>query len=122
MKVLRASREMYNSCLEELITHYQETGKHLHLYEQDKHHGKAQHPDLPAVLVDTTLKRLHRSFTHFFQGRKNGRPVGFPRFKSATAWNTIQWNGTAWNGTAWNGTAWNGTAWNGTAWNSGTFS
>jgi len=90
MKVLRASREMYNSCLEELITHYQETGKHLHLYEQDKRHGKAQHPDLPAVVVDTTLKRLHRSFTNFFQGRKAGRKVGFPRFKGANAWNTIQ--------------------------------
>jgi len=81
---------MYNSCLEELITHYQETGKHMHLYEQDKHHGKAQHPDIPAVVVDTTLKRLHRSFTNFFQGRKAGRKVGFPRFKSAHAWKTIQ--------------------------------
>src|SRR2546423_11608784 len=81
MKVLIASREMYNSCLEELITHYHETGKHMHLYEQDKRHGKAQHPDIPAVVVDTTLKRLHRSFTHFFQGRKAGRKVGFPRFR-----------------------------------------
>jgi putative transposase len=90
MSVLIASRKMYNACLEELITHYQETGKYLHLYEQDKRHGKAAHPDLPAVVVDTTLKRLHRSFTNFFQGRKAGRKVGFPRFKGANAWNTIQ--------------------------------
>src|SRR5690242_13245556 len=88
--VLIASRKMYNSCLEELITHYKETGKYLHLYEQDKRHGKQAHPDLPAVVVDTTLKRLHRSFTNFFQGRKEGRKVGFPRFKGANAWNTIQ--------------------------------
>ena len=60
MSVLIASRKMYNTCLEELITHYKETGKHMHLYEQDKHHGKEAHPDLPAVVVDTTLKRLHR--------------------------------------------------------------
>src|SRR6266581_3808068 len=40
MNVLIASRKMYNACLEELITHYQETGKYLHLYEQDKHHAK----------------------------------------------------------------------------------
>ncbi len=33
MQVLIASRQTYNSCLEELITHYQETGKYLHLYE-----------------------------------------------------------------------------------------
>jgi putative transposase len=90
MSVLMASRKMYNAALEELITHYQETGKYLHLYEQDKRHGKEAHPDLPAVVVDTTLKRLHRSFTNFFQGRKAGRKVGFPRFKSANSWNTIQ--------------------------------
>lgn len=93
--VLIASRKMYNACLEELITHYQETSKHMHLYEQDKKHGKEAHPDLPAVVVDTTLKRLHRSFTNFFQGRKNGRKVGFPRFKGANAWNTIQFRDAA---------------------------
>jgi putative transposase len=90
MKTLIASRKMYNACLEELITHYKETGKHMHLYEQDKRHGKEAHPDLPAVVVDTTLKRLHRSFTTFFRGLKEGRKVGFPRFKNAQAWHTIQ--------------------------------
>ncbi len=90
MDTLIASRTMYNACLEELITHYQETGTYLHLYEQDKRHGKEAHPDLSAVVVDTTLKRLHRSFTNFFAGRREGRKVGFPRFKSANAWNTIQ--------------------------------
>ncbi len=85
-----ASRTMYNACLEELITYYKATGKHLHLYEQDKRHGKEAHPDLPAVVVDTTLKRLHRSFTNFFRGLKEGRQVGFPRFKNAQAWHTIQ--------------------------------
>lgn len=92
--VLMASRKMYNACLEELIAHYKETGKYLHLYEQDKRHGKAAHPDLPAVVVDTTLKRLHRSFTNFFRGLKEGRKVGFPRFKNAQAWNTLQFRDT----------------------------
>ena len=39
MAVLIASRKLYNVGLEELVSHYRETGKHLHLYEQDKHHG-----------------------------------------------------------------------------------
>jgi putative transposase len=95
LSTLIASRKMYNACLEELITHYQETGKYLHLYEQDKRHGKAAHPDLPAVVVDTTLKRLHRSFTNFFRGLKEGRKVGFPRFKVPNAWNTIQFRDAA---------------------------
>src|SRR5256885_14025003 len=73
MSVLIASRKMYNACLEELINHYKETGKYLHLYEQDKRHGKESHPDLPAVGGDTTLKRLHRSFTNFFRGLKEGQ-------------------------------------------------
>lgn len=90
MAVLIASRKLYNQGLEELVSHYKETGKYLHLYEQDKRHGKKEHPDLPAVVVDTVLKRLHRSFTNFFQGHKEGRKVGFPRFKNAQAWNTIQ--------------------------------
>ena len=95
MSVLIASRKMYNACLEELMTHYKETGKYLHLYEQDKRHGKEAHPDVPAVVVDTTLKRLHRSFTNFFRGLKEGRKVGFPRFKNANAWNTIQFRDAA---------------------------
>ncbi len=95
MNTLMASRKMYNACLEELITHYQETGKQMHLYEQDKHHGKEAHPDLPAVVVDTTLKRLHRSLTHFFQGRKAGHKVGFPRFKGPHAWKSIQFRDAA---------------------------
>lgn len=90
MAVLIASRKLYNQGLEELVMHYKETGSYLHLYEQDKRHGSKEHPDLPAVVVDTVLKRLHRSFTQFFQGHKAGRKVGFPRFKNATAWNTIQ--------------------------------
>ncbi len=65
------------------------------LYEQDKRHGKKEHPDLPAVVVDTVLKRLHRSFTNFFRGLKEGRKVGFPRFKNAQAWNTLQFRDAA---------------------------
>src|SRR5437667_11953770 len=86
MTTLIASRKMYNACLEELIAHYKQTGKFMHLYEQDKRHGKEAHPDLPAVVVDTTLKRLHRSFTIFFRSLEEGRKVGFPRFKNTQAW------------------------------------
>ncbi len=90
MSVLIASRKLYNCGLEELVSHYAETGKHLHLYEQDKKHGKAEHPDLPEVVGDTTLKRLHRSFANFFRGCKEGKKIGFPRFKGAHRWDTIQ--------------------------------
>jgi putative transposase len=41
------------------------------------------------VVVDSTLKRLHRSFANFFRGRKEGRRIGFPRFKPATRWDSF---------------------------------
>jgi len=87
--VLIGSRRLYNALLEECVTHYQETEKYLNIYEQDKRHGSKEHPTLPAVVVDTTLKRVHRSFRNFFEGRKEGRRVGFPRFKGATRWNSF---------------------------------
>jgi len=95
MAVLVASRCLYNDCLQELVEHYKATGKHMNLFEQDKKHGAKEHPDLPAIVVDTTLKRLHRSFANFFRGRKEGKRIGFPRFKSADAWNTIQFRDAA---------------------------
>ncbi len=93
--VLIASRRLYNDALQELVEHYKATGKHMNLFEQDKRHGAKEHPDLPAIVVDTTLKRLHRSFANFFRGRKDGKRIGFPRFKSADAWNTIQFRDAA---------------------------
>lgn len=95
MAVLIASRRLYNDCLQELVEHYKATDKHMNLFEQDKRHGAKEHPDLPAIVVDTTLKRLHRSFANFFRGRKDNQRIGFPRFKSADAWNTIQFRDAA---------------------------
>ncbi len=101
MAVLIASRRMYNDCLQELVEHYKATGKHMNLFEQDKKHGAKEHPDLPAIVVDTTLKRLHRSFANFFRGRKEGKRIGFrassPR-TSGTPSNS-ETPPTAWTGT-----------------------
>jgi putative transposase len=90
MAMLVGTRKAYNDGLQELIDHYKETGKYLNYFVQDKLHNKIRHPNLPAVLVDTTLTRLHRSFANFFRGLKEGRKVGFPRFKGANRWHTIQ--------------------------------
>lgn len=97
-KVLTLSRELYNSALQELNDHYGATGKHLNLFAQDKNHGKKQHPEIPAVVVDTTLKRLHNSFANFFRGIKQGRHIGLPRFKSYLRWNSIQFRDADTNG------------------------
>jgi putative transposase len=88
---LRSTRELYNQCLEELITHYKNTGKSLNRFAQDKLHGKKEHPEMMAVLVDTTIARLHKSFANFFRRlKKGGVKAGFPRFKSANHWRSIE--------------------------------
>ena len=72
-KVLAASRRLYNDALAEWKAHFEATGMYLHIYEQDKRYNKTTYPDVPAVVTDQVIKRLHRALTAFFQGRKQGR-------------------------------------------------
>jgi len=90
MKVLIGTRLMYNAALEEWKKHLDETGKYLGMYAQDKQYNKQTYPDLPAVVVDQVMKRLHRALTRFFSFRRGGRPCGFPRFKGPNQWNSIE--------------------------------
>jgi putative transposase len=89
-KVLAASRRLYNDALAEWRAHFDATGTYLNLYEQDKGYNKTTYPDVPAVVTDQVLKRLHRALAAFFKGRKAGRHIGFPRFKPAERWNSIE--------------------------------
>jgi putative transposase len=90
MSVLIGTRHMYNDALAEWKQHFSDTGKYLSLYTQDKGYNKSTYPDLPAVVVDQTLKRLHRALGRFFTFRKRGDACGFPRFKSAQRWHSIE--------------------------------
>ncbi len=90
MKVLIASRQMYNAALAEWKQHLDETGKYLHIYEQDKRYNKTTYPNVPAVVTDQVMKRLHRGLTRFFIFRKRGDACGFPRFKGANQWHSIE--------------------------------
>lgn len=90
MKVLIASRQMYNTALAEWKQHLDETGKYLHIYEQDKRYNKTTYPDVPAVITDQVMKRLHRALNRFFTFRKRGDRCGFPRFKGSNQWHSIE--------------------------------
>jgi putative transposase len=92
---LRLTRELYNQGLQELIENFQKTGKHLNRFTHDRMHGCKEHPEIPAVLVDTVIVRLHRSFENFFRRCKEGASKkGFPRFKSANRWHSLQFRDT----------------------------
>jgi hypothetical protein len=75
--------ELYNDALAEWKAHFDTTGKYLNIYEQDKRYNKTTYPDVPAVVTDQVLKRLHRSLTAFFKGRKEDRNVTTPTTKVA---------------------------------------
>ena len=80
---------MYNDGLQELIDHYKATGKYLPNYDHQKIHDSKRHPELPAFVVDETLNRLHRTFSNFFRGIKEGKKVGYPRFKGPKHWHSF---------------------------------
>jgi putative transposase len=85
-EVLSICRELYNAGLEERRNAYRVTGKGVGFASQSK-----QLPEIKAVREDVAgvhsqvlqdvLWRVDRSFQRFFEGRKAGRRVGFPRFK-----------------------------------------
>ena len=43
------------------------------------------------ILCRGTLKRLDRAFAGFYRRVGNGENPGFPRFKSAQRWDSLQW-------------------------------
>jgi putative transposase len=88
--VLKASRQLYNDALAEWKAHFEATGQYLSLYEQGKHHHKTTYPDVPAVVMDQVMQCLHRALTAYFKGCKEGRAVGFPRYKPPQRWHSIE--------------------------------
>jgi putative transposase len=88
-QVLYDTKCLYNNALQELIEHYHKTGKYLNRFSQDKNYNKQTYPNLPAPIVDSTLARVHKSFSNFFRGLKQGRKVGFPRFQSYKRWSSF---------------------------------
>ena len=91
LSVLSGTLLMYNNALAEWKENLDKTGKYLSYYTQGKGYNKETYPDLPAVVVDQTLKRLHRALDRFFKFRKRGKPCGFPRFKSSEQWHSIEY-------------------------------
>lgn len=94
-EVFAMSAELYNACLEERIDCYKKTGKGRSLYDQYKElvQVRAEMPEFEAISVIVlrgVLSRLDKAYKRFFN---HG---GFPRFKSARRWRTIEINDRCW--------------------------
>jgi putative transposase len=89
-RMLWETKCIYNRALEQKINHYKTTGKYLNFFVQDKDYNTKTCPNVPSVLVDTTLARMEQSFKNFFRGLKSGQTVGFPRFQSYKRWSSFK--------------------------------
>ena len=94
-EVFRLSAELYNAGLESRIDCYKRTGEGRSLYDQyhELTEVRAELPEfasISSVVMRGVLSRLDKAYKRFFEYG------GFPRFKSAWRWRTIEINDQAW--------------------------
>ena len=99
---LDSTRTLYNAALQQRIDAYRLKNKTISLYEQytELKHIRAD-AELgfslyPAVLMRWPLERVNEAFKGFFARAKKGEKAGFPRFRSASRWNSFgltEWAG-----------------------------
>ncbi len=93
---LELQREIYNAALEERIGAWKRERRSVGFIDQarqlkDLHDVR---PDVLAsgvVLCRGTLKRLDRAYAAFHRRVKRGEAPGFPRFKGANRFTSLQW-------------------------------
>ncbi len=82
-----AARFAYNWGLARRIELYQQTGKSTNAIEQHRELNQLKKTDYPWLYEvskcapQEALRDLDQAFQNFFRGRKEGRNVGFPRFR-----------------------------------------
>lgn len=94
--LLLQHRLVYNTALEQRIAVYKETGKSVKYTEQSKYFLdlRRSNPEtlgqVNASSLQHTLRRLDKAFSAFFRRLKEGKKAGFPRFKSANRFRSIE--------------------------------
>ena len=93
---LGLQRELYNAALEERIGAWKWERRSVTFFDQCRTLTglKAVRPEVLSsgvTLCRGTLKRLDRAFAGFYRRVQRGEPPGFPRFRSAQRWDSLQW-------------------------------
>lgn len=94
--LLSQSRWVYNKALEQRISVYKETGQSVSYPSQWTYFRdlRRESPDtlgrLNAASMQQTLRRLDKAFAAFFRRLKAGEKPGFPRFKSASRYRSLE--------------------------------
>jgi putative transposase len=97
-----AARFAYNWGLQQRIELYQRTGKSTNYVEQNRELNclkKTAYPwmyEVSKCAPQEALRDLDRAFQNFFRGRKEGRKVGFPRFRKKGRDDRFRLTGSIW--------------------------
>jgi putative transposase len=97
---LRFQRELYNAALEERIGAWKWEKRSVTFFDQCQTLStlKDVRPDVlePGVtLCRGTLQRVDRAYSAFFRRVKAGETPGFPRFKGASSFDSLEWGDTS---------------------------
>jgi putative transposase len=90
MTCLMASRAIYNEMLADLKAQYQEDGTFPTKYDLTARFKGRGGEVVPATTVQTLADRLSKALKRYLQLKDLGVPCGFPRFKTANRWHSIQ--------------------------------
>lgn len=90
LSCLAESRLLYNEMLELLKAHYEKSGMFLSRYDLMYRFKGRGGEHVPQSTVQTLAHRLDKALKRFFDRKELGCKVGFPRFKSANRWHSIQ--------------------------------
>jgi putative transposase len=90
MQCLSESRRLYNEMLETVKQQYEDKGTFPGKYDMTARFTGRGGDHVPATTVQTLADRLSKALKRFLAGKALGCKVGFPRFKSANQWHSIQ--------------------------------
>jgi putative transposase len=90
MACLIESRVIYNEMLAALKAQYEADGTFPSKYDLTARFKGRGGDIVPATTVQTLADRLSKALKRFLQMKDLGLPIGFPRFKTANRWHSIQ--------------------------------
>lgn len=92
-KILNQQRFIYNKALEQRIKAYKRRGEYIPYVQQAALFNKIRKlkcPNVNSSSMQQMLRRLDKAFKAFFRRVKAGDKPGFPRFKNASRFNSIE--------------------------------
>jgi len=100
LRQLEYQRELYNAALEERVGAWTREHRSVSFFDQCRTLTglSSLRPEVTAsgvTLCRGTLERLDRAFAAFYRRTKSGDTPGFPRFKSARRFQSLQWEDTS---------------------------